>query len=305
MKAIVRAEGGARLQSIDQSVSLADDDVLVDVRAVAICRTDLYAAEGKIKVRQGRVLGHEFTGVVAEVGYAVSEFRPGDRVVGNPSFHCGDCRECHAGTPHRCADTTFLGLDHDGAFAEQVVVPSWSLHSLPERIPFDVGTFVEPVAAGIAVLEAGLNQQNRVWVNGSGRIAKLTGEILGDAGFSDFFVSETREISDGEVDGLIETCGLGGKMDALINALRPGGTLVLKSREPIHAELPILETIRKQIRIVAVKYGPFEDALDFVSRNVSTLQSYLDSSWTLDDFEESFEKAANCEEKKLCFRVSD
>ena len=303
MKAIVRTEGGARLRVVKAPASLMGDQVAVRVRAVAICRTDLYAAEGRIKVRERRVLGHEFTGIVDQTGPEVTRFEPGARVVGNPSFHCGGCEHCKTGETYRCAETTFLGLDHDGAFAEIVVVPEWSLWRLPNDISFTVGTFTEPIAAGMAVLEAGLDPCSRVWVFGSGRIAQLTGEILRDAGFSRLELS--AELPAEPVDALIETNGLGVQTSAALTALKTNGTLVLKSREPVTFEMPVLEAIRKQVRIIAVKYAPFNRALDFVSRNTEMLETFLDDNWRLEDFEAAFELASCCEEKKICFQMSN
>ena len=112
---------------------------------------------------------------------------------------------------------------------------------------------------------------------------------------------------DGErgFDAIIETCGLRDGFGGLIERLRPGGTLVVKSREPIAVGLPILAAIRRQIVLRAVKYGPFPDALSFVARHARELDLYLDDSWQLENFEEAFELARRSEERKICFQIGD
>jgi threonine dehydrogenase-like Zn-dependent dehydrogenase len=306
MKAIVATNVGADFREVATPALLTETDVRVRVHSVSICRTDLYGAEGRLKVDAGRILGHEFAGVVESTD-SDGSLSIGDRVVGHPSLHCNHCRVCRAGATHRCADAEFLGLDRDGAFAELVVLPGWALHRLADEVPFSVGTFAEPVAAGMAIFEAGLKPHDRVLVYGSSRIARLTGELLADAGFNKFEIAAdlTGLNSDQRFDAIIETCGLGAGMDPLIDKLEPGGVLVVKSREPTAIEVPVLNAIRRQVRIQAVKYGTFEDALAFVERHPDMLATYLDDQWELENFEEAFELARASEDKKICFKLVD
>ena len=156
------------------------------------------------------------------------------------------------------------------------------------------------------MLEAGLGIGDQLLVYGAGRIAQLTGVILSDAGFENVEIRDQLP-DDGErgFDAIIETCGLRDGFGGLIERLRPGGTLVVKSREPIAVGLPILAAIRRQIVLRAVKYGPFPDALSFVARHARELDLYLDDSWQLENFEEAFELARRSEERKICFQIGD
>lgn len=305
-KAVTIQKGGAEIREVPDPPVTAPGDLRIRVRAVAICRTDLYAVEKRIAVDEGTVLGHEFSGVVERLGEGVGNFVVGDRVVVNPSLSCGVCECCASGFPYRCAEAIFLGLDRDGAFAELVVVPSSAVFHLGDALSFSVATFAEPVAAGLAVLEAGLGIGDQLLVYGAGRIAQLTGVILSDAGFENVEIRDQLP-DDGErgFDAIIETCGLRDGFGGLIERLRPGGTLVVKSREPIAVGLPILAAIRRQIVLRAVKYGPFPDALSFVARHARELDLYLDDSWQLENFEEAFELARRSEERKICFQIGD
>lgn len=305
MKAIIATESGSLFTDVEEPTLREASDVCVRVCAAAICRTDLYAAQGRLPVASGRVLGHEFTGVVESVGEE-SRFAPGDRVVANPSFSCRRCSDCLKGDHHLCADTRFLGLDLDGAFAERVVVPDTALFPLVDDVSFTVGTFAEPVAAGMAIFEANLQPSDRILIAGAGRIAELTGRLLASAGFNSFETARFENVGSTDLyDVIIETGGLSANSTKALELLVPGGMLVVKSRYPDVVSIPVLKFIRRRIRIVAVNYGRFENALEFVRREVAALEAGLDTVWRLEDHERAFDIAGQSEERKCCFRVSD
>ena len=97
-------------------------DVLVEVGAADVCRTDLHIIEGRWADRSGvtlpYVIGHENAGTVREVGPAVTNVAPGDKVILHPLVTCGLCRACRSGDDVHCADSRFPGIDSDGGMAE-------------------------------------------------------------------------------------------------------------------------------------------------------------------------------------------
>lgn len=305
MKAIFRTKAGPLLREVPVPELCSAQDVLVRVKAVSICRTDLYAAYGQLVVNEGRILGHEFTGIVEKVGDGASRFSAGARVVANPFLSCGSCNECKSGFSYRCSHSTFIGLEHDGAFAEFIVVPEHILQPLDDSISFSVGTFIEPVAAGMAIFETPISPDDSIIVLGNGRISRLTVKILKNAGFNNLQCVNQADDAVGMVDVVIETCGLQSGICAVFNILKPGGLLVIKSREPTSLDIPLLEAIRNQVRIHAVKYGPFEKGMEFVGQHHAELADDLDVSWHIDDFMQAFEQAQHSEDKKICFKFSD
>ncbi|MEO0417090.1 MAG: alcohol dehydrogenase catalytic domain-containing protein, partial [Verrucomicrobiota bacterium] len=217
MKAIKTSPQGPRLYDVPIPSALNSQAVLVEVRAVSICRTDLYVANGQIPAPNGLTLGHEFTGVVSHVGSGVSLFERGDRVVGNPFLSCGACDPCKKEQRHLCIDDTFLGVDRNGAFAEYVVVPQLSLSRLHEEVSFSVGTFSEPVAAGLGIFESIALQASKdlaIGVYGSGRIGKLTLALLYSRGYR----AEIMEAIEGDsvFDVIIESQALGEEVESMI-----------------------------------------------------------------------------------------
>lgn len=123
-------------------------DVLVKIHKTAICGTDLHIykwdewAQKTIPVPMH--VGHEFYGVIAEVGSLVTAYQPGDRVSGEGHITCGHCRNCRAGNRHLCRNTIGIGVNQPGAFAEYLVIPESNIFKLPEHISDDVAAILDP-----------------------------------------------------------------------------------------------------------------------------------------------------------------
>jgi len=155
MRAAVLA-GIRRIRVVDLPVPRPGrGQVLVRVRAVGICRSDVhYYRTGRIGNqvirRWPQLLGHEAAGEVAFAGPDVNGFRPGDRVAIEPATPCGKCRWCRAGRGNICPRVGFLGMPgQPGALAEYLVMPARNLEHLPAGISFEEGVALEPMAIGL------------------------------------------------------------------------------------------------------------------------------------------------------------
>ena len=124
------------------------DDVLLKVKRVGICGSDVKILEGKHHVRPDTVLGHEFCGEVVEVGTHVTHFKVGDRVAIDNNIRCGFCSFCRMGLTSQCVDikTSALGVMRDGGYAEYCLVPEKQCFVLPDEIDDILGTQVETLA---------------------------------------------------------------------------------------------------------------------------------------------------------------
>lgn len=128
---------------------IVSDEVLIDVRAAAICGSDLGIYEyspAYSKMRLPVVMGHEFSGEIAKVGPKVKEYSVGDRVVAESVKACGVCRFCRSGHENLCDASTLFGIHVDGGMAERVAVPYRLLHRLPEALSFEEGALIEPLS---------------------------------------------------------------------------------------------------------------------------------------------------------------
>ncbi len=117
------------------------------------------------------ILGHEFSGVITELGDGVDAFEVGDRVAVEPLYYCGECSRCTAGNYNTCSQIGFHGLMADGGMAEYTVVPVGMLHKLPDDFPLDLGALVEPMAVAYHAARLGdLSPGDTAIVFGAGPI---------------------------------------------------------------------------------------------------------------------------------------
>ncbi|UCE87022.1 MAG: alcohol dehydrogenase catalytic domain-containing protein, partial [Deltaproteobacteria bacterium] len=152
-------------------------DLVLRVRGCGICGSDLHIADLPGALPAGSVMGHEFSGEVAEVGAAVrGRFRAGERVCALPFIACGTCEHCLSGDGIRCPEIHATGLGPiPGAYAEYVRVSAVETLRLPESVGFREGATVEPLAVGLhAVNEARLEPGEDVLVVGAGPIGLAT-----------------------------------------------------------------------------------------------------------------------------------
>src|SRR5262249_504391 len=122
--------------------------VVVAVRAAGICGTDVHATQGLFPWKPPMVLGHEYTGVIREVGRGVSKSLVGRTVGCEPSYGCGECAECAAGRVSQCPKCVRVG-----GFAERVVLPVRNVHALPRGLDPVTAAMTEPTACSLAGLE--------------------------------------------------------------------------------------------------------------------------------------------------------
>lgn len=150
-------------------------EVLLDVKYCGICGSDLRAL--KSGRRRGQVMGHEFTGVIADIGPDVRDWHVGDRVTVIPLVACGECVGCVAGHPNMCETGLWRGpgIGRQGAYAEALTVPIGMLHRLPEEVTDRDGALTEPLAVALhAINLSGVSRQDRICVLGGGPIGVMT-----------------------------------------------------------------------------------------------------------------------------------
>lgn len=287
MMALCRAREGAVLER-RPSPTLAPGEARLRVLLAGVCRTDLYAANGVLPVAIGRVLGHE---VVAEV-MTSSRFAAGTRVTVHPWIGCARCAECQNGT--ECSSPRVLGVDADGAFAEELCIDDACLHQVPRELSLRRAAYIEPIAASMAVLRAPITRAQRGVVLGTGRIATLTTRILEHEGF-DICQLATVATDAGAFDYVIETNER--PIADAVALVKARGLVVLKSRPPASVPFDLATAVKKQLTFVAVAYAPFGDALA-LAPNLD-LDDLLGDVYPLGRFAVAFERANEVSSPKL------
>lgn len=159
-------------------VDCGDDDVVVNIKAVGVCGSDVhFFKEGRIGPyvpQPGHIIGHESAGVISAVGKNVKHRKVGDRVAIEPGTPCGQCEFCQSGRYNLCLDMMFLGHPdpcREGAMAEYVVTKASSTFILPEEMSFAEGAMMEPLAVALMALKRGkVTAGMNVAILGSGPI---------------------------------------------------------------------------------------------------------------------------------------
>ena len=172
-------------QEVPDPTLRADDDILVKVRAAAICGSDVHGMDGSTgRRRPPIIMGHEASGEIAAVGKGVKRFRVGDRVTFDSTESCGKCFYCLRGEVNLCDQRQVLGVScaeysRAGAFAEKVVVPERIVYALPKGLDFIDASLAEPAAvAAHAVTITPISRGDYFLVVGTGLIGLLLIQIL-------------------------------------------------------------------------------------------------------------------------------
>lgn len=282
-----------------------DDDLLVRFAWAGLCRTDLYAAEGRLPIAASpMVLGHEASGVVQAAKTDAFASWVGKRVTILPRVRCGACASCREdGSPLACMSPKRLGLDRDGVFAEYGVLPASSVVEVPADLPMKLAAYVEPVAAALAVLSVGLRPSDRGLIYGANRIAELTRRILAARGIEHVRVvsaEDAEALPDAGFDFAIETTATHKTLPTLLGVVRRGGRIVLKSRPFEPVSIDIASAVEKEITLHAMRYAPFAQAIEWLRAKTIDVEDLLGEVFVLARYQDAF-RAARREEKKPFF----
>jgi threonine 3-dehydrogenase len=197
MKALIKKEGREGLWLADiPRPTIGDRDVLIRIKKTAICGTDVHIwkwDEWAAKtVPLGLTVGHEYVGVVEELGREVKHLKVGQRVSGEGHIVCGTCRNCRAGRRHLCAHTLGVGIHRPGAFAEFLSLPAENVVSVPDDIPDEVAAIFDPLGNAVhTALSFDLVGED-VLITGAGPIGIMAIPIARAAGARKIIITDVN-----------------------------------------------------------------------------------------------------------------
>jgi len=293
------------LREIQQPTN-SNNEALIKIRRAGICSTDLELVKGYYPYTG--VLGHEFVG---EVVNASDPAWIGQRVVGEINAACGKCEACLNGRPSHCEVRTVLGItNRDGVFAEYTTLPIGNLHRVPDSVSDEVAVFTEPLAAALEIQQqTHIKPTDCVLLVGAGRLGQLiaqtlalTGcdlrvltrhsyqrDMLGARGIR--FISEA-EIQPRKWDVVVEATGSPEGFNLARKAIRPRGTLVMKSTYAGNITINLSSIVVDEITVVGSRCGPFEPALRLLERREVDPTVLLSAQYTLAESIKAFDHAA-------------
>jgi len=314
---------------------LGQRDVLVEVRSVGVCGSDVHYYEhgriGSFVVEQPLVLGHEVSGVVVDCGTQALKRHVGQRVALEPGVPCGRCSECRQGRYNLCGDIRFYGTPPtDGAFARYVAIHEDYAFPLPDELSDDAGALLEPLSVGIwACRKGGVGLGSRVLVTGAGPIGNLSMQAARAAGATTVAVADvnlerldraaqlgaTRTIDlnerqltpeDGPFDLLLECTGAESLTGQAILALRPAGTAILVGMGPgLEARIPVAALQAREITLVGTfRYAnTYPAAIALAASGRADLDRLVDARFPLEEVDRAL--SANRENPTLLKVIVD
>jgi threonine dehydrogenase-like Zn-dependent dehydrogenase len=295
----------------------ANQTALVKVHLAGICATDLQIFKGYMDFKG--VPGHEFVGSVSEGPRELF----GKRVVSEINFGCGKCDSCQRELSRHCRNRSVMGiLNADGAFAEYVSVPTGNLHVVPENVSDEEAVFTEPLAAAFEILtQIEFNPDDEVLVLGDGKLGNLCAQVLRLTGAKVTALGKHPEklklIKNSAVrtvllndwrprlfDVVIEATGSASGLELAISAVRPCGTLVLKSTIACNHQVSLAPIVINEINVIGSRCGPFPDALEALSTRQVSVTPLIEKIYSLNDGLGAVSHAGKPGAKKILLRPS-
>jgi (R,R)-butanediol dehydrogenase/meso-butanediol dehydrogenase/diacetyl reductase/L-iditol 2-dehydrogenase len=338
MKALLMEEY-KKLQYIDvpDPQITGGHDILVRVKAVSICGSDVHGFDGSTGRRKPPIImGHEAAGDVAAVGKDVKNFTIGDRITFDSTIYCGSCFYCQNGQVNLCDNRMVLGVSCDeyrrhGAFAEYVVVPEHICCRLPEGLSYEEAAMTEP--AGVAAHAFRITPvalDDTVAIVGAGLIGLLLLDVLrastagkivaldtdparretalargADAVFdpaSKDLDKQIREfVPSRGIDRVFEAVGAAAPIQTALAIVRKGGSVTLIGNVSPKIELPLQSVVSRQISLFGscAIAGEYPIVLDLIARKKINVESLISKKAPLSEGQIWFDKLYNREDNLL------
>ncbi len=198
MRALVKAKREPGLVMMDVPMpEVGPNDVLIRIHKSAICGTDVHIwkwdAWSQKTIPVPMHVGHEYAGVVAQIGSAVTGFKVGDRVSGEGHIVCGHCRNCRAGKRHLCPNTKGVGVNRPGSFAEYLSIPAVNAFKLSDEISDDVASIFDPYGNAVHTALSFDMVGEDVIITGAGPIGIMAVAICKHVGARNVVITDVNE----------------------------------------------------------------------------------------------------------------
>ncbi len=293
-----KISGDIKLEEVDLPYITKNNQVLIEIKACGICGTDLKIIEGGHPANDDTILGHEFAGIVREVGESVQDLEIGDKVVADPNEKCGYCINCRRGLSNLCeymAQGTTFGIFQNGGFAKYCVLPRKALFKLPDSIDMIAASLVEPLSCAVHCHNiADVKESDNVAIIGAGPMGLIIESVIrkhpikklicieidqwrGQKALelgADHWINpktqdvkqEIQNITGGEgADVIIDAVGIADTFEMATKIWAPGARLICFGQDyRAEAKIKPNDIVRYQRKIMGSYIGYAEDFLDAI-----------------------------------------
>ncbi|HOU10378.1 MAG TPA: zinc-dependent alcohol dehydrogenase family protein [Clostridiales bacterium] len=323
--AVLEGVGKLRFRDDYPVPQIGGTEVLIRVEACGLCATDIKMYKGEYTGRLPVVAGHEFTGVVENIGGGVKNIRPGDRVVVDPNESCCACADCKTARSTFCRDMAAYGVFTDGGFAQYAKADERGVYKIPDSLPPAAACFVEPVSCAVRGIDrAHIKAGDTVAVLGAGTMGQLLIQLAANSGAArvvsidplgwklelskahgatdtvDASATDTQakvaEITGGRgADVVFEAVGSVQAFETALALAARGGTVVQFGFAPEGARAQIVpfEILSKELTIAGSWLNPytFERAIKALASGIVTTQRLITDRLPLGELEQGIQKA--------------
>jgi L-iditol 2-dehydrogenase len=343
MKSIVQTAPRS-VETQERDVPSPDtDDVLVQVHTAGLCGSDAHAYlyEGGYEwVPIPRIVGHEYSGEVVEVGANVTSFKEGDTVVEEPIHDCGYCFQCKNDQPNVCQNFSITGMHRNGAYAEYITVEARHLHSIPDSVPLRHAAITEPTSIATRAVfdQSETTPGDNILIEGPGPIGVLTAAVVDSLGANvlvsglaqdttyrlplledigvDTINAEEEDLeqrTDAFTDGrgfdvVFDTTGHKSGIEMAAGRVRKGGQIVVVGLPGEDSEVFMTPLVRGEVD-VNTSYGStwtnFEQALRLMERGAIAIDDIVDDSFSVSDPGAAFDAFLASETCKPVFSFTE
>jgi len=319
MKAAVYDGTEITIKEVQKPI-LKNSQVLIKVKSVGICGTDLAIVKGNLTTPTPIILGHEFTGEIIEIGKDVDYSWSGKRVTSEINSHIDkNCYFCERKMYTQCISRKALGIDIDGALAGYIAIEEYLLHEIPQIISYQEGTFIEPLAAayqtfemmpldkddniaaifgqgklGLLILQVAIHKGlSVIAIDGSNRklsLAKKFGasHIINRLEKSDI-IKEIQDITSGlGADIIIDTTGNPEALNNIVLSCRTRGKLHIKSTHGLETTINLTDIVVRELTLYSSRCGPFEKAISGLKSGDIKVKELISKEYALENIKEAF-----------------
>lgn len=335
MLAVVKEYKGEGFTLMDVPVpKIGPDDVLIKVKAVGICGSDMPIFSGVREVPFPMIPGHEFSGTIEETGSNVKKFKIGDRVTPGLVINCGECIYCRQGYESLCENILETGIHVDGAFAEYVKVPAKTVHVLPDTMTYEQAASIDPIASAYRpVKKANIGSEDTVLVFGPGPIGIYTVQCAKAEGAKKIIIAgvngdeerlelakklgadytinisevdmiqAVKDVNDGLLPDIVfEASGHPSSVQMCLDSIKANGKIVFIGIQHQSVDLELAKIVRQEIKVegsICYTWKDYKECIDLVSSGRVDTDNMVTHKFALKDIDKGLEVMKNREAVKV------
>ncbi len=322
------------IEEIPDPVLLNDTDVLIKMKMVGVCGSDIhYYTTGKIGsqiVQYPFITGHEAAGIVESIGKKVTRVKPGQRIAIDPAVYCGKCDQCLSGRENTCRELVFMGApdQKEGALCNYVVINEKNCYPIKDNTTFEQAVLSEPLAIAVYSVERSNSLPNsNIAILGAGPIGMSVFHVLRTKSIGDVYITDridarlefskqlnpkyygnpnntdvVKEISKLEpllMDIVFECSGDDEAYKDGLELLKPGGTFVIVGIPEVdNIPFPIHELRRKEITILNIRRQAncTQKAIDYMESGEINMDKIVTHHFALNETSKAYDLVANYED---------